>query len=300
MAYWWVNHNKMHVAELEGGYVWCPQNTDQVERVGYANLTLVEEGDVIFSYAKQKVAHVGIALDSHQVAARPGHQGYSDKHRDWQENGWRVPIRWQPVPRPISPKQHLADLAPYPGQTHGALRSTGDGKESMYLSAVPDDIGDVLVNLLQVTVGKKETSGDREERKILKSKLTETTKKALIDARRGQGEFRRAVINLHRRCLVTGVEDASLLIASHIKAWALGTNVERLDPHNGLLLAPHIDKLFDRGLISFADNGEMLVSDKATKSVLDSWKVAESARLSSLHAAQRNYLAHHRRHHGFD
>ncbi len=49
--------------------------------------------------------------------------------------------------------------------------------------------------------------------------------------------------------------------ASHILAWsACTTSHERLDGHNGLLLTPNANKLFDRHLISFTNDGEVLVS----------------------------------------
>ncbi|CAM5798368.1 HNH endonuclease [Rhizobacter fulvus] len=47
-----------------------------------------------------------------------------------------------------------------------------------------------------------------------------------------------------------------LLIASHIKPWRDSSNVERLDPTNGLLIAVHVDKLFDRHLLSFELQGD--------------------------------------------
>jgi putative restriction endonuclease len=53
--------------------------------------------------------------------------------------------------------------------------------------------------------------------------------------------------------------------ASHIKPWCESTNEERLNGENGLLLTPSIDHLFDRGFISFEDNGELLISDVAHK-----------------------------------
>jgi len=37
----------------------------------------------------------------------------------------------------------------------------------------------------------------------------------------------------------------------------------RLDGENGLLLTPSIDHLFDRGFISFANNGRLLISPVA-------------------------------------
>ncbi|MDH4417711.1 MAG: HNH endonuclease signature motif containing protein [Acidovorax sp.] len=304
MAYWWVNHNKMHRAELDGGYIWCPQNSEKVERVGYANLTLVEEGDVIFSYAKQQVGHVGVAKGPYENAPRPSHKGYSDKHRDWKEDGWRVLVDWEAANRPVHPKEYLADLAPYPGQKHGALRVTGEGKEAMYLSEVPEEVGDRLLGLLDSRAlkpkRKASANADEIERKIRSSGLPETTKKALIDARVGQGLFRSALLKLYRSCPITGVSNPALLVASHIKAWKNGTNEERLDPYNGLLLAPHIDKLFDRGFISFSDSGEMLISNPGTKEVLKNWHVPSVSRIPTLGKNQRIYMAYHRKQHNFE
>ena len=61
-------------------------------------------------------------------------------------------------------------------------------------------------------------------------------------------------------CAVTEVKLPSVLRASHIKPWRFSDNSERLDPYNGLLLLPQYDQLFDRGLISFDDDGDLLRS----------------------------------------
>ena len=61
-------------------------------------------------------------------------------------------------------------------------------------------------------------------------------------------------------CPITMVNDERLLIASHIKPWAKSTNFEKTDPKNGFMLTPTYDKLFDRGFISFENDGTMLVS----------------------------------------
>ena len=45
-----------------------------------------------------------------------------------------------------------------------------------------------------------------------------------------------------------------------MKPWSKSTAKEKLDYHNGLLLAANLDALFDSGLISFEDDGSMLVS----------------------------------------
>jgi hypothetical protein len=80
----------------------------------------------------------------------------------------------------------------------------------------------------------------------------ETTKQALIDARRGQGNFRdQLMARWDNSCAVTGCNQPQVLRASHIKPWKKCSNAERLNPYNGLLLSANLDALFDRGLVSF-------------------------------------------------
>lgn len=52
-----------------------------------------------------------------------------------------------------------------------------------------------------------------------------------------------------------------LLIASHIYRRARSNPTAKTDVGHGLLLSSPIDRLFDQGLISFADDGMMLTSN---------------------------------------
>ncbi|MCC8196578.1 MAG: HNH endonuclease [Ruminococcus sp.] len=93
-------------------------------------------------------------------------------------------------------------------------------------------------------------------------KIESTTKTMLIEARKGQGYFRQRLLEKYGRCLITGIDDRRLLIASHIKPWRSADNRERLSIDNGLILSALYDKLFDEGLISFDKNMHIIVSDK--------------------------------------
>jgi len=84
-----------------------------------------------------------------------------------------------------------------------------------------------------------------------------TERDVLTKARIGQGKFRTDVVASWRkgeRCALTGLAVPEMLIASHIKPWRDCTNDERLDPMNGLMLVAHVDKLFDRFLLSFEES----------------------------------------------
>lgn len=100
--------------------------------------------------------------------------------------------------------------------------------------------------------------------------LTETERNAIINARIGQGYFReKLLVKYDSKCIVTGVSDKRILLASHIRPWSVSTNKQRLSSENGLLLSPLYDKLFDVGLISFSDSGQILISSELENKNVD-------------------------------
>jgi predicted restriction endonuclease len=84
-----------------------------------------------------------------------------------------------------------------------------------------------------------------------------------------------------------------LLRASHVKPWRECTDKERLDPHNGLLLGAHLDALFDKGLITFDDNGSMLVSVKISDRDREELRLGRRLR-KAVSDALKGYLTYHR------
>jgi putative restriction endonuclease len=126
------------------------------------------------------------------------------------------------------------------------------------------------------------------------TEIPATEKPQLVQARRGQGLFRSRVELVEAGCRLTGVTDRAHLRAGHVKPWRDCSNTERLDGSNGLLLAPHIDHLFDRGFISFNDDGRLLVSPRLKTSVLAAWGIAGDRSVGAFSAKQRVYLAYHR------
>lgn len=91
---------------------------------------------------------------------------------------------------------------------------------------------------------------------------TVTERKGLVTSRVGQGYYRQELIRkFNGECAVTKSDVEEILIASHIVPWSKSSDDERLDVDNGILLSPLYDALFDKHLISFTDEGEMLVSN---------------------------------------
>jgi hypothetical protein len=133
------------------------------------------------------------------------------------------------------------------------------------------------------------------------SNVPETTRRALINARVGQGGYRLRMEALWGgRCAVTGCAERRALVASHAKAWVSSSNEERLDEYNGLLLAAHLDRLFDCGLISFLDDGRMVKSPDLQDRDLLALGIEAAAKLRCVFPRNLPYLADHRRQFGLE
>jgi predicted restriction endonuclease len=121
---------------------------------------------------------------------------------------------------------------------------------------------------------------------------------ALTEVRRriGQDLFREALFEYWGgACAVTGLSVPELLRASHAKPWAESTDAERLDVYNGLLLAVHLDALFDRGLITFGDDGVGEFSPQLPAVAIAALGLGAGVlRLRHVQPGHRQYLAYHR------
>lgn len=124
--------------------------------------------------------------------------------------------------------------------------------------------------------------------------LQETTREAVIQSRIGQGQFRTSLIEYWQKCSVTGCQQIELLRASHIKPWRDSSNAERLDMYNGLLLLPNLDACFDSGLISFDDEGKIVISSKLDKSALLQLGIDSSLKILRVEQRHKDYLRYHR------
>jgi hypothetical protein len=137
--------------------------------------------------------------------------------------------------------------------------------------------------------------------RVQTARLPQTTEtERLVVQRIGQDIFRGALIDYWGGCCpITGITDPALLRASHIVPWAECDDTQRLDVHNGLLLSALWDAAFDTGLISFADDGVVLVSPELSPAARAALALETGSRLSNLRDAHRANLAVHRARHGF-
>ena len=127
----------------------------------------------------------------------------------------------------------------------------------------------------------------------IKKENNTTVRKMLIDARLGQGKYKKELIKVENKCRFTNLSEPTFLIASHMKPWRECENDERLDPYNGLLLSPQYDLLFDKFLITFEDNGVLLLSENLGEDIKREWNLIQPEH-APFHKKQLPYLNYHR------
>ena len=125
-------------------------------------------------------------------------------------------------------------------------------------------------------------------------KPNETERTGLVTSRVGQGYFRQQVLQRwDGKCAVTGSDVLNILIASHIIPWSEASDDERLDVDNGILLSPLYDALFDKHLISFDGEGNILFSAILTDEHISELGISTNAKIS-MKDGMLKYLARHR------
>lgn len=136
---------------------------------------------------------------------------------------------------------------------------------------------------------------DIEEFKEDFRELTDTERESIVQSRIGQGEFRTNLIKYWEKCSVTGCELLRVLKASHIKPWRCSDNIERLDKFNGLLLIPNLDSAFDTGLISFDNEGKILISNLLGDNDRKELGIHTKLHIRKIETPHIKYLEYHRR-----
>jgi hypothetical protein len=266
----------------------------------------------VFSFVDTRISTLGVVTSFCEESPKP--KDFGETGDQWDEDGWKVAVDYRPLRNPVRPAAHMGVIAPTLPERYSPIQADGRGNQ-IYLARVPEAMADVLLGLIGSEIDSllsmaesrraspSPTSGLAEQRADLiqaeivgSTMIPETEKQSLVKSRRGQGVFRDRVARIESVCRVTGVSSETYRIASHIKPWSKCTNEERLDGHNGLLLTPHIDHLFDNGLISFSDDGVLLISPVADRDSLEKMGVpcGSAVNVGAFTDRQRVYLGFHR------
>ncbi len=307
VTFWWVNHSHTFRQEIEGAYLWFANRArkSKARSESDKNTQKLLPGDVVFSFAHGEMGAIGVVLGSAREAAKPAEFESIAEYADAQ-TGWLVPVRFTTLTAPLRTEDHMADLAPVLPRKHSPILAAGASNQHMLLAAVPPLMATKLSELLngQVerivgtiveAVGRGLIEDVAEAAIQQRTDIGPTQKSDLLKARYGQGLFRANVELSEHSCRICGVLDRRHLWARHIKPWCECEDAEKLDGCNGLLMSPHIAHLFERGYISFSDEGDLLVSQELNPVVLENWHIQLPLNVGEFRPEQCYYLDYHRR-----
>lgn len=316
MRFWWVNQNKTFTHEVRGGYLWSPRRNKAGKlNPFYESMREVGPGDLVFSFQGTYIRAIGIAASYAWDCERPSEFGRAGEA--WDPIGWKVSVQFNVLSHQIKPADHIEVLRPLLPDKYSPLQEEDGRGNQLYLTWVPHSLGEKLIELIgpealaiahRATGVKSEmTAPPPEEREQLEQKiihdeiqanrtLDRTEKEALIRSRIGQGLFKDNLSKVEHCCRITKVDRLEFLIASHTKPWRYCSNAERTDGENGFLLTPSIDRIFDRGFISFENNGDVIISPVAHLPSLQRMGIDTGGRVNvgGFTARQREFLDFHR------
>lgn len=301
MRYSWVSQKGTFKHEFNGDYLWSPKEGKRGPLKAYDNMRLINVGDPILSFANGHIIAVSQAVSCAFSAPKPSEFG--NVGDEWSNEGWQVDAKYHLLKHKISPKQNIEKIRHLLPTKYSPIQENGDGNQS-YLFEISKELFETLMDLSgdddrYTLTDDFEATQYTQEVEWVSSRITddaerETFATNIVASRKGQGLFKSRVTYVEKGCRVTGAKGQKYLIASHIKPWSKSNNIEKLDGHNGLLLSPHIDRLFDKGLISFSDDGDLLISKHCDPSIVKAWAIKEF-NTGPFKNEQKVYLDYHRR-----
>lgn len=303
--YWWVSQNQTYRHEVPGNFMWSPKTNSRGGRVpSYDFMEDMKIGDVVFSFADTYIKAIGVVTSPAQPSVKPD---FGNAGANWLDDGWLVDVAFEELGMAqFKPKDHMDLLNPTLPSLLSPIRPDGSGNQ-IYLAKISGEMADVLIALSR---GAGDSIVDELSQNldfappndkiaevdeiIMRTDIGPTQKTQIINSRRGQGVFKANVRLIENGCRVTKVTNTKHLIASHIKPWSKSSDIEKLSGFNGLLLAPHIDHLFDKGFISFKENGNLIFSTHLDTAVIDQWKIEKNINVGSFRKEQQQFLEYHR------
>lgn len=295
MSFFWVNLGRSYKEVAAHNFLWAPayaigNNGKKKINAGWEHVKEVNAGDVIFCNRDENIIYVAVARKAAHPATRPKTRAF-DK---WNDEGFQIDVDLTVLSPAVSVtgfKEAL--MAIHNDECSPALFAKNGRLAQQYMIQIPAGAGALILSYL----GDAEVDVCEQVDERLKRRLKQGgTRETVAQARVGQGQFREDVLLLWKNaCPVSGLCKPELLTASHIVPWSLSDEVEKIDPNNGLPLSPALDKLFDRGYVSFNDHGHLLINT----SVLDLQDlqclgIAPDAKIKGLNTEQKAYIARHR------
>jgi putative restriction endonuclease len=290
MNYWWVNQTDNWQDEFRNSYLYAGESSHAYRK----SILDVRKDDLVIcthgTGEKRRIYAIGIiAADPSRktVPRRETRTVQSIKKPAWPK-GWEVPADYDEL-------EHPAPWVPIWRRLQGKFvakhfTNKSAGVQGYLFPVPPQTAGEILrlVNREQPPAARLAAA------EAIPPALFATTMAAEVMVRVGHKKWSAGVKSMWgERCCATGFNVKPLLRASHIVSWSEDAS-SRLDRHNGLCLSPAYDAAFDAHLITFEDDGRIMLSDKFSAESARQIGIDPATKIKGLLSGHLKYLERHR------
>jgi hypothetical protein len=252
MGYFWVNQGQTFKLEYQFECLWAPIEDKNGRSIHHWDtMKQLRAGDIIINYSKSKVVGYCVAQTSAYNYQKPEE---FNGHSNWGTEGRICDVKYYLFETPIDKAVIVNRIKELNSSDYSPFNIKGNVNQG-YLYKLTKEEFDVILDIADIKLESINVD-------VLPENSTVGTETLAVGKRRiGQGRYRRDVIRLwDGKCAITGSSIQELLIASHIVPWKDSNSIEKTDEQNSVLLSALYDKLFDKYLITFDENGKILVS----------------------------------------
>ena len=302
MSNYIVMQGQTYHEEKEMGIIWSQQQDKGGSTPhSWERMKEVQKDDRIFHYVKGYITAISVAKGAYRTAPRPEQLSTQP---GWNEEGFLVETNYHELDVPLSVKEHFPCILPLLPVKYSAFQEDGNGNQGylypcneklaiQFLELISD------LNIYTVDQEQLEFSIDQvksTERNTLIPVLAEAESEVKTKLRLGQQNFRKGVLPLwNSQCAICGISLPELLQASHSKPWKDGTNEERIDPFNGLLLCRNHAGLYEKGFIAFDGSGRLHISGEIAEEQYPLYDLKQKFKLK-LYPENKPYVKWHKKH----
>lgn len=286
MGYFWVNQGQTFKLEYQFECLWAPivdKNGRSIHH--WDTMKDLNPGDIIINYSKSKVVGYCVAQNKAYNYQKPEE---FKGHLNWGAEGRLCEVKYYLFEKPIEKAVIFNKIKDLGSSSYSPFNTKGNVNQG-YLYRITKEEFDIILGIANVKLDSINVDVISDENPV------ETETLAVGKRRIGQGKYRRDVIKLwDGKCAITGSSIQELLIASHIVPWKDSNSLEKIDEQNSILLSALYDKLFDKYLISFNDNGKILISNKINIEEKVSLSITGTESILVKSERMLNYIRKHR------
>lgn len=292
--YWWVNQGRTFKLAIDENCIWAPYtNKSNKTNFHWETMDAVQLDDIVFSYYKGEILSYNVVKKTSYRSERP----FQDQspNAPWKNIGRKIDLIYNLLEKPIKIKPIITKLRPFLSQKYSPYDIKHEKANQGYLFEIMPQVAEIFFN--EINNNSDENVDENiavSENKNIDDNSEGGDKDAKSKVRIGHDKFRKKVKDYwNDRCCITNFKNI-LLTASHIKPWRHSNKKEKVDPNNGLLLSPSYNAAFDKNLISFNDDGSIIISNKISGSELAKIGVNENVKIMNLNDGHKQYLKFHR------